>query len=184
MKIGYAKRKGLLHGFNFPFFIFVGATMVYWTCRFKLPTKNASRFLIAAKRTIKEQSHFEWTIHNDVGKRITKIVLYPPTFGYRIDLNTPWEAHRKAEKLFHEIISKTEKALLELAEKHGALVEVFNGERSEKYVQPKQIREAEKVEEKAVSIVASALKTVKPQIEKYSEILSMDGIIADAKKNI
>jgi len=158
--------------------------MVYWTCRFKIPTKNASRFLIAAKKIIKEQSHFEWTIHKDVGKRITKLAFYGPTFGYRIDLNTPWEAHRKAEKAFNEIIGRTEKALLELAEKHGALVEVFNGGRLEKYVQPKQIREAERVEEKAVSVIASALKTVKPKIEKYSEILSIDGIIESAKKNI
>lgn len=158
--------------------------MVYWITNFKIPTKDASKFLIAAKKLIKEKCGFEWTVYTDVGKRIAKLHFYSPTFGYRVDLNTPMEVHRQAEKRFRQLIGETSKALLELADKYGALVEVFNGGQSCRYVQPKQIVEAELVEQKAIETIANALKKVQPDVEKYSAILSLNGLIEDAKKQI
>jgi len=158
--------------------------MVYWLTTFKIPTKEASKFLIAAKKVIKEKCGFEWTVYTDVGKRIAKLHFHPPTFGYRVDLRTPMEVHRQAEKRFHQLIGETSKALLELADKHKALVEVFNGGPSFKYVQPRQIVEAEAVEQKSVNIVADMLRKVKPDIEKYADVLSLDGIIEEAKKQL
>lgn len=158
--------------------------MVHWTCSFKLPTKKASSFIIALKRAIKKNCGFAWTIYKDVGKRITKVTVYAPTFGYRVDLNTPWAEHRKAEKRYNDIVGKTDRALLDIAERHGAKVEVYRGiDAKSIFVTPKEIREAEQVEEQAVKIVVRALKKIKKDVETQ-EILTIDGIVADAKRHI
>jgi hypothetical protein len=158
--------------------------MVFWTTTFRIATKDASRFLMAAKRLIKEKCGFEWTVDSDVGQRITKIHLRSPTFGYRVDLRTPWEVIHKAEEEFKKLLSETDYALLELAEKYGASVEVFNGGKSTRFVQPKQIIEAEAVEKEVVKLIAETLKNVKPKIDKYEDIVSLDSIIEQAKRNI
>jgi hypothetical protein len=158
--------------------------MVYWITNFRIATKDASRFLMAAKKLIKEKCGFDWSVYTDVGQRITKIHLRSPTFGYRVDLRTPWEVIHKAEEEFKKLLSETDYALLELAERYGASVEVFNGGKSTRFVQPKQIIEAEAVEKEVVKLIAETLKNVKPKIDKHTDILSLDSIIEQAKRNL
>jgi len=132
---------------------------------------------------IRANCNFRWTVNTEVGKRITKISVYAPVFGYRVDLNTPWEVHRQAEKKYNEMVEKVKNAFLGVAAKYGAEVEVYNDMRS-KFVKPKQIIEAEEVEEKAVQIVAKALKRIRNNVEAHANVLTIDDIIATAKKQL
>jgi len=161
----------------------MGENMVYWTCTFKLPTKKASSFLIALKRAIREKCGFEWTISKDVGKRITKVYAFPPTFSYRVDLRTPWSEIAKAQEKFDQIIGETKQTLLDVAEKFDAKVEVYVDGMKSVFVSPSEIRKSEEVEKKATKILANALKKIKKEVDSY-EILTIDSIVAEAKRRI
>lgn len=132
---------------------------------------------------VKANCNFSWTVNTEVGKRITKISVYEPVFGYRVDLNTPWEVHRQAEKKYHEVVDRVKRTFLDVSAKYGAEVEVYNATRSI-YVKPQQIIDAETVEQNAVKIVAKALRKIKDNVEKHSQILSIDSVMMQAKKQI
>jgi transketolase len=156
--------------------------MVYWTCDFKIPTKKASAFLAAAKRIIKQTYGSEWTISKDVGQRITHLHFWQPAFGYRVDLNTSWEQHKKVEQAYNELMAKAQKQLFELAERMGALISVYLHDGKNKYFPAKQIREAEEAEAKVAGTVSKVIKRIKPEVEKHSELLSIEGVLASAQK--
>jgi len=157
--------------------------MVYWTCCFKIATRKASEFVRALKRVIAENCNFEWRIETDVGKRITKVTAIKPVFGYRVSLNVPWETIRAAERQFYKVVGKTKMAFLDVAAKYGAKVEVFNSSRTV-YVEPQKIVEAEIVEKEAVKIIARALSKIKGNVENHKELLSIDSIVEQAKRQI
>jgi len=157
---------------------------VYWTTIFKVQTKKASGFLASAKKLIKKKCGFDWEVSTDVGKRVTKVYLFAPSFGYRVDLSTPYEKIREAEKLFNKLIDETKRELLHLAKKYGAKVEVFNGCKKEVFVDADTLIEAEAVEEEAVKVVARALKKINADVEKFPEILSIDSIVQQAKREL
>lgn len=163
------------------FFSFLGVFMVCWLPSFKIPTKKASSFLSAARRLIKEKCGIEWQVSSKVGQRITEITFYEPTFGYRVDLQTPWETIRKAEQEFNKVMNETRIALLKLADSYGATVLVITAYKN-KYVEPKKLLEAMAEEDKAVKVLADALQKVKPSIEMFTDILTVDSIFEKAKK--
>lgn len=155
--------------------------MVYWFTSFRIATKDASSFLISAKRIIKEKCGFEWNVSTDVGQRITKIHFHAPTFGYRVDLQTPWEEIRRAEEQFNKLIEEARMALLDLAERYNAMVEVINSKEA-RYIEPRRLRQAEENEKKAVKIVCEALKQIEPLINGFEDVLTVDAVVEKAKK--
>lgn len=157
--------------------------MVFWFTCFRLPTKKASSFLASAKKLIREKWGMEWNVSEDVGERITKIHFYEPMFGYRVDLSTPLETIRQAEKEFNKLVKETRMALLELADRYGATVEVVNS-KGTRFVEPKRLLEAEKAENDAVKIFAEAFRKAKPIVAEFEDILALDSIIEKAKNHM
>jgi len=156
--------------------------MVHWSCTFKLPTKKASSFILEVKRLIRQKCGFDWEVHKEVGKRITRVSFYEPPFGYRVDLRTPWKKIREAEEKYYRLIGETKREILKIAEKYDAKVEVFNGFRNGKFVEPKRLIEAEKIEKQAVNMLKPILGKVRSLIADYSDILGIESIIAQAQK--
>ncbi|MEM2738266.1 MAG: hypothetical protein QXK93_04710, partial [Candidatus Bathyarchaeia archaeon] len=76
---------------------------------------------------------------------------------------------------------ETRIALLKLADSYGATVLVINAYKN-KYVEPKKLLEAMAEEDKAVKVLADALQKVKPSIEMFTDILTVDSIFEKAKK--
>lgn len=163
-------------------FSFLGDNMVYWMCDFKIPTKNASAFLAAAKRIVKQTCGVEWTINKEVGQRVTRLNFWEPAFGYRVDLNTLLDHRREVQQRYNDVMRNVKRKLFDLAEKMEALICVYLHNGKNKYFSAKQIREAEAAEVRAVRIMSRVIKRIRPEVETHGELLTIEDVLASARK--